>query len=83
MPDDLVKRLREWLMSRPSPDGRTFHPTHEEVLIAESERRIEALEAALAHIYAWYPISVTQPRQTIDDIREFAKAALGEKKDGQ
>jgi hypothetical protein len=47
----------------------------------ERAARIKQLEQALAHIYAWYPISVTQPRQTIDDIREFAKAALGEKKD--
>jgi len=39
--------------------------------------RIKELEKALAHIYAWYPISVTQPHQTIHDIREFAKAALG------
>ena len=38
--------------------------------------RIKKLEAALSHIYAWYPISVTQPRQTIDKIREFARAAL-------
>jgi len=47
----------------------------------EMKDRIEQLEQALGHIYAWYPISVTQPRQTIDDIREFARAALGEKKD--
>jgi hypothetical protein len=50
-------------------------------LSEERAARIKQLEQALAHIYAWYPISVTQPRQTIDDIREFAKAALGEKKD--
>jgi len=43
--------------------------------------RIKKLEAALGHIYAWYPISVTQPHQTIDEIREFARAAL-EEKDG-
>lgn len=44
--------------------------------------RADRYENALAQIYAWYPISVAQPRQTIDDIREFARAALGEKKDG-
>jgi hypothetical protein len=44
--------------------------------------RADRYEQALAHIYAWYPISVTQPHQTIHDIREFAKNALGEKKDG-
>ncbi|KPK13968.1 MAG: hypothetical protein AMJ56_00540 [Anaerolineae bacterium SG8_19] len=51
-------------------------------LFVQKSSRIEALETALAHIYAWYPISVTQPHQTIHDIREFARAALGEKKDG-
>lgn len=51
-------------------------------LAEERAARIKELEKALAHIYAWYPISVTQPHQTIHDIREFAKAALGEKKDG-
>lgn len=51
-------------------------------LADEQEARIEALEAALSRIYAWYPISVTQPHQTINDMREFARAALGEKKNG-
>jgi len=50
-------------------------------LAEERAARIKELEKALAHIYAWYPISVTQPHQTIHDIREFAKAALGGKKD--
>ena len=40
------------------------------------QKRIEKLEAALAHIYAWYPVSVSDPTQTIDDIREFARRAL-------
>ena len=44
--------------------------------------RADRYEKALSRIYAWYPISVAQPRQTIDDIREFARTALGEKKDG-
>lgn len=43
--------------------------------------RIEQLEAALTYIYAWYPVSVSDPAQTIKDIREFARAALGEKDD--
>jgi hypothetical protein len=38
--------------------------------------RIEQLEAALTHIYAWYPVSVSDPAQTIKDIREFARNAL-------
>ena len=43
--------------------------------------RADRYEKALSCIYAWYPISVAQPHQTINDIREFARAALGEKKD--
>jgi hypothetical protein len=51
-------------------------------LAEDRAARIKKLEAALGHIYAWYPISVTQPRQTIDEIREFARAAM-EKKNEQ
>lgn len=35
-----------------------------------------ALEAALAHIYAWYPISTFNPHQTIKEIKKFARKAL-------
>lgn len=42
--------------------------------------RITQLEAALTHIYAWYPISIADPHQTIEEIRKFAREAL-EKKD--
>ena len=44
-----------------------------------SANRIEKLEAALAHIYAWYPVSVSDPHQTIREIKEFARKALEEK----
>ena len=37
---------------------------------------IEKLEAALTHIYAWYPISTFNPHQTIKEIKEFARNAL-------
>ena len=47
----------------------------------EAADRIEKLEAALAHIYAWYPVSVSDPAQTIRDIREFARKALEGKDD--
>jgi hypothetical protein len=47
----------------------------------EMADRIEQLEAALKHIWAFYPISVSNPRETIDAIRDFAFTALGEKKD--
>lgn len=71
MTDDLVKRLR---------DVQENWPWCEIEL--EAADRIETLEAALSRIYAWYPISVTQPHQTIDDMREFARAALaGETED--
>jgi hypothetical protein len=49
--------------------------------MAVDEERIEKLEAALAHIYAWYPVSVSHPAQTIEDIREFARKALEGKDD--
>ena len=42
---------------------------------------IEQLEAALTHIYAWYPISTFNPHQTIKEIKEFAHKALEGKDD--
>ena len=38
--------------------------------------KITRLEAALAHIYAWYPINVSEPIQTIHEIRNFAREVL-------
>ena len=78
MSNDLVKRLRElntfeW-HARPA--------TTKEACFAAADR-IEKLEAALAHIYAWYPVSVSHPAQTIEDIREFARKALEGKDDPQ
>ena len=47
-----------------------------------SADRIQELEAALSHIWAWYPISVAKPHETIDAIKDYAFAAIkGEKKD--
>ena len=43
--------------------------------------RITQLEAALTHIYAWYPISTFNPHQTIKEIKEFARNALEGKDD--
>ena len=43
--------------------------------------RNKQLEAALTHIYAWYPVSVSDPAQTIKDIRDFARKALEGKDD--
>jgi hypothetical protein len=38
--------------------------------------RITQLEAALTHVYAWWPISTFNPHQTIKEIKEFAREAL-------
>jgi hypothetical protein len=46
-----------------------------------SADRIEKLETALMHIYAWYPISTFNPHQTIKEIKEFARKALEGKDD--
>ena len=40
--------------------------------------RIQKMEAALVHIYTWYPTSLFNPHQTIKDIKEFARKALEE-----
>jgi hypothetical protein len=89
MTDDFVKRLRELhtfaaeQMSRDWDEQpevrRLFRLVFSEVFDAAD--RIEQLEAALKHIWAFYPISVSNPRETIDAIRDFAFTALGEKKD--
>ena len=45
--------------------------------------RITQLEAALTHVYAWWPISTFNPHQTIKEIKEFAREALEGKDDPQ
>jgi hypothetical protein len=43
---------------------------------------IEKLEAALTHIWAWYPVNVSKPHETIDAIKDYAFAVIkGEIKD--
>lgn len=42
--------------------------------------RNKQLEAALTHIYAWYPISIADPHQTIEEIKEFARKSLEDSK---
>lgn len=79
MTDDLVKRLRQAL---PCGDMRCPEMSHAGgCTCGEAADRIEQLEAALKHIWAFYPISVSNPRETIDAIRDFAFNALEEKKD--
>ena len=61
---------------------RAYKPNVERLAreLLEAADEIERLRAALVNIYGWYPISVTQPRQTIDDMRKYALTALaGEK----
>lgn len=65
---DLVKRLRKNVMCG-------------DAVIEEAADRIEKLETALTHIYAWYPISVSDPHQTIEEIRKFARNSLEGKDD--
>ena len=74
--DDLVKRLRD---NMKDVDAYESHISN---AMSEAADRIERLEAALSGIYAWYPISVAEPRQSIDEIREFARTVLGREKDG-
>jgi hypothetical protein len=69
MTDDLVKRLRDL----------SYNQGHD--LPDRAAARIERLELALAHIYAWYPISVSEPIKTIKEISIYARKAL-EGKDG-
>lgn len=74
MTDDLVKRLRDNCTCNftDTPCG-----AEEECRNAfEGADRIEKLEVALTHIYAWYPISTFNPHQTIKEIKEFARKAL-------
>ena len=68
MTDNLIERLRGY------GDGNND-------LMDAAADRIEKLEAALTHIYAWYPISIADPHQTIEEIRKFASKALEGKDD--
>jgi hypothetical protein len=69
MTDDLVKRLRR-------ADTCIFPTERDRCHCGEAADRILKLEAALAHIYAWYPINVAGPLQTVHEIRDFARKAL-------
>jgi len=74
MSDDLAKRLR-YAADRAKKEYPEVFRVSEEIAY-EAADRIEKLEAALAHIYAWYPISVSGPIQTIHEIRDYARKAL-------
>ena len=43
---------------------------------SELADRVVKLEQALAHIYAWYPINVAKPIQTIHELKGFAREVL-------
>ena len=97
MTDDLVKRLRELdrlhsyadkceAASRIEKLEKQVHYANGVADLAMkhrdyAEQRVEKLEAALAHIYAWYPISVSEPLQTIKEISIYARKALEGKDD--
>jgi len=70
---DYVKECRE------QADNTFYDPLKESWTMVGDH--IEKLEAALAHIYAWYPISVSEPIQTIHEIRDYARKALEGKDD--
>ena len=70
---DLSHRLRE------SAKATFYDPLKSE--LNEAASHIEKLEAALTHIYAWYPISIADPHQTIEEIRKFARKSLEGKDD--
>jgi hypothetical protein len=83
MSNDLVKRLR--ICAAFDPD-QAEAANRIEQLEADQEdwnricnryaARIQHFEAALTHIYAWYPISTFNPHQTIKEIKGFARKAL-------
>lgn len=47
-------------------------------LVAAKDDEIERLREALTHIFAFYPISVSEPHKTIRAMQDFALAALKE-----
>lgn len=72
--NDLAHRLRE------SAKATFYDPLKSE--LNEAANHIEKLEAALTHIWAWYPVSVSKPHETIDAIKDYAFAIIkGEIKD--
>ena len=72
MTDDLVKRLRFGVAIDEQGDVSWCS---QEVMFNAADH-IEKLEAALVRIWAWHPISVSQPRETLDAIRDFAFATI-------
>jgi hypothetical protein len=73
-----VRAIKAWQIAH--PDQPKTWPDHAD-LGTWCLSRIEKLEAALYHVYAWYPVSVSDPAQTIKDIRDFAHKALEGKDD--
>lgn len=86
MTDDLVERLRaEGIAELDEAADRIEHLENRcaNLLVGNGilNIHIEKLEAALTHIYAWYPISIADPHQTIEEIRKFARNSLEGKDD--
>jgi len=79
MSNDLVKRLRELTCN--CYDAEVIEAGKD--AMDEAADRIDQLEAALSHIWAWYPINVSKPHETIDAIKDYAFVAIkgGKKND--
>ena len=80
---DILKRLTDYIAKCPSANGRTFHEMDEEVLIAQSADEIVKLRTALRLILD-NDRNLHRPLEEL--FAEFcieARAALGEKKDGE
>ena len=89
MVNDLVKRLRcyadiddavyhPWVYGEAADRIEHLENRCSNLLVGNGilNIHIEKLEAALTHIYAWYPISIADPHQTIEEIRKFARNSL-------
>jgi len=81
---DILERLTDYIAQCPSANGRTFHETHEEVLIVHSADEIVKLRAALQKIADIKDGNIWGPEDVwvcLDRCVAVAEAALGEKKD--
>ena len=89
MTDDLVRRLRcyadiddavynPWVYGEAADRIEHLENRCANLLVGNGilNIHIEKLEAALTHIYAWYPISIADPHQKIEEIRKFARNSL-------
>jgi hypothetical protein len=67
-----MSKLSEEL--RESAKATFYNPLKSELNRAADH--IDKLEEALTRIWAWHPISVSRPQDTLDAIRDFAFAII-------